>query len=669
MLDALLSSQSMLPDQLLYPLHFACADGDLGLVKKLVESRRQEVNQCFGDLYNGSCPLHWAVCSGSSHIVQYLLSKHADVNLLNKNGSSALHLACQGGSAEMISKLVQAGAKTSVRDQSNKLPLDLWIKHAESSGRSAEAAWKALPALLADDSAGRQFGGEKLKQSISETLDQLQEEAARLVELQETLELSPSLAPPVRDKTKIYFQVGERVFSSTRHVLMRFRSPKLASLVEQAETQGSERSERSARLSPRELPLHGVFPERDGELFDRILSFLETGRAPPATSERECREVMREAGYFELPALVLECEKMLEQWHFRKATPSSFAQAVEEAKDGETIVLAAGEYKVNLVLRKSITLRGETRLRYSPPLSLPLLSYSLSSLPLSRSLSLVFPTACSLPFILPHLSYSLSSRSRPPLLTPSVSSVSSQPILPCSSILTLVLESDHADCMLGSKSLHGAFHGDLQHKFCVFPAEVQEEGKQEGNGLQRKMRGRAEEVCSNSEFVGTRKDGGREFVCRGHVVVAPSQPERPAMVVEEGSVLLSDLLLLPADEASTAPLVSVQGRGLLLMEKCMVESKVQSSPSILPPHTTATPSSAPSPALLLVLVSCKCDGWEQGDFALEIGSSGRANVKDVRRRRRRDAADSLFLLLPSSSLPSVAVSLLLRSLLPGEPHA
>ncbi|EKX33138.1 hypothetical protein GUITHDRAFT_166549, partial [Guillardia theta CCMP2712] len=516
MLEAMLSAVSINPDQPLYPLHFACANADLGLVKKLLESRSQQVNQQFADLPNGSRPLHWAVCSGSSAIVQYLLAKHADVNQPNKNGSTPLHLACQGGSVEIVTRLVQAGGKTSVRDKHNKLPLDYWMKHGEPSARSAEAAWKSLQTLLADDSSHQQYKAEKLKETISDAYDQLQEEAARSVELRDSPDfLSPSSSPPppARDKTKIHFQVGHRVFSSSRHVLMRHRSSKLTSLVEQAETEACE----SPRLTPT-AGLHGAFPERDGELFGKILTFLESGRAPHMRSERECRQVMREASFFDLPALVKLCEKILEQWHFRKVTPGcSLALAIDEAKDGETLLLAAGHYKENLVLRKSVTLRGETQLR------------------------------------------------------------------------------DHADSMLGSRSLHGAYHGDpLHHKFVVLPADVQGEGN-DGNGLQRRMRGRAEEICSRAEFIGAREDDGREFCCLGHVVISAREPDRPVMVIEEGSVLVSDLILLRADEDSSSlsppsSTILVQSKGLLLMEKCLVES--------------------------------------QGDVALEVRGGGRANVKE-----------------------------------------
>lgn len=56
LLDSLLSTRTLDPDKAMFPLHFACAEGDLGTIKKLLEQRsttakdRLDVNHSFMDL-------------------------------------------------------------------------------------------------------------------------------------------------------------------------------------------------------------------------------------------------------------------------------------------------------------------------------------------------------------------------------------------------------------------------------------------------------------------------------------------------------------------------------------------------------------------------------------------------------------------------------------------
>ncbi len=56
LLDSLLSTRTLNPDKAMFPLHFACAEGDLGTIKKLLEQRstavkdRLDINHSFMDL-------------------------------------------------------------------------------------------------------------------------------------------------------------------------------------------------------------------------------------------------------------------------------------------------------------------------------------------------------------------------------------------------------------------------------------------------------------------------------------------------------------------------------------------------------------------------------------------------------------------------------------------
>ncbi len=83
LLNALISTRSLNPDLSFYDLHFACAEGDVYKVKRLIDVAGAgcDVNQRFLDLPTGSTPLHWAATSKSNAVIACLLQRGADCNL------------------------------------------------------------------------------------------------------------------------------------------------------------------------------------------------------------------------------------------------------------------------------------------------------------------------------------------------------------------------------------------------------------------------------------------------------------------------------------------------------------------------------------------------------------------------------------------------------------
>lgn len=76
----------------------SCRNGDLGTVKQFLAYRDAKKVKfdisCKGrSKYNGWTPLHLATYFGHCHVVEYLLSRNADVNAINENGDTALHKA------------------------------------------------------------------------------------------------------------------------------------------------------------------------------------------------------------------------------------------------------------------------------------------------------------------------------------------------------------------------------------------------------------------------------------------------------------------------------------------------------------------------------------------------------------------------------------------------
>lgn len=87
------------------PLHHAVKNGDLELVKLLLEYGA-DVNLT---ITNGITPLHRAVSCQHIEIVKYLIQNNADVNAETIDYWIPLHSACSNGNLEIIDYLIQNG--------------------------------------------------------------------------------------------------------------------------------------------------------------------------------------------------------------------------------------------------------------------------------------------------------------------------------------------------------------------------------------------------------------------------------------------------------------------------------------------------------------------------------------------------------------------------------
>ncbi|XP_059707549.1 ankyrin repeat domain-containing protein 22 isoform X3 [Haemorhous mexicanus] len=131
------------------PICQAAYNNDFNKVHLLLESNSNYLN--VQDSFLGDTPLICACRQGNNRIVDYLLRKHADVNLRNKvsktkqnehlvkmllragvdvnatdsSGSTALHYACEMKNQAVIPLLLEAHADTSVKNQDGETPLDI----------------------------------------------------------------------------------------------------------------------------------------------------------------------------------------------------------------------------------------------------------------------------------------------------------------------------------------------------------------------------------------------------------------------------------------------------------------------------------------------------------------------------------------------------------------
>ena len=98
------------------PIHVACSQGKLGMVKAMVEERGKDLLQC-RDQYQQT-PLHRAVHSiKNAEVICYLLEHGAVIDATDIQGRSPLHQACIIGSGCAVEHLVVSGANPLLKDR------------------------------------------------------------------------------------------------------------------------------------------------------------------------------------------------------------------------------------------------------------------------------------------------------------------------------------------------------------------------------------------------------------------------------------------------------------------------------------------------------------------------------------------------------------------------
>uniref|UniRef100_A0A1B6EBN3 Uncharacterized protein n=1 Tax=Clastoptera arizonana TaxID=38151 RepID=A0A1B6EBN3_9HEMI len=81
-------------------------NGDLDIVKDYVESKEIDLNKEI----DGRPPLHYAADYGQQHVIEYLITKGADINAKDKHGISALLAAIWEGHTLCVRTLLDKGA-------------------------------------------------------------------------------------------------------------------------------------------------------------------------------------------------------------------------------------------------------------------------------------------------------------------------------------------------------------------------------------------------------------------------------------------------------------------------------------------------------------------------------------------------------------------------------
>ncbi len=104
------------------PLHLAASQGDLPLVRSLVQTYGHDVDA--RDTY-GRTPMHWASEEGRLEVMQYLVEQGADIRIPDGVARTPLHWAAFGGHLVCVIFLREKGAHLNTIDCEQKTALFL----------------------------------------------------------------------------------------------------------------------------------------------------------------------------------------------------------------------------------------------------------------------------------------------------------------------------------------------------------------------------------------------------------------------------------------------------------------------------------------------------------------------------------------------------------------
>lgn len=93
-------------------LVWACKNGDLDQVKAIVEKPGFDIN---AELLSGRNGLHFAADYGQKEVIEFLLSKGADINRPDKHGITPLLASIFESKTECVKLLLGKGAKKDLK--------------------------------------------------------------------------------------------------------------------------------------------------------------------------------------------------------------------------------------------------------------------------------------------------------------------------------------------------------------------------------------------------------------------------------------------------------------------------------------------------------------------------------------------------------------------------
>jgi len=121
------------------PLMMASLQGEMDMVKLMVEGQEAEVNK------KGWAPLHYAATSGHNDIVKYLIEHSAYIDAESPNGTTPLMMAARGGHIDTVKLLLDEGADMRIRNQQGMTVIDFAERYQQKEiADGLKARWQKL---------------------------------------------------------------------------------------------------------------------------------------------------------------------------------------------------------------------------------------------------------------------------------------------------------------------------------------------------------------------------------------------------------------------------------------------------------------------------------------------------------------------------------------------
>nr|XP_018670871.1 transient receptor potential cation channel subfamily A member 1 homolog [Ciona intestinalis] len=126
------------------PLQFAAAEGNLQIVKLILEHAKSESRGKLSDMLDerdndGNTALHLSVDSGHLPVTEYIINcslinrNTAALNARRNNHETPVHLAARHGHLDIVQLLIRKGAKINTRDDNGSTPLILAAQYNQDA--------------------------------------------------------------------------------------------------------------------------------------------------------------------------------------------------------------------------------------------------------------------------------------------------------------------------------------------------------------------------------------------------------------------------------------------------------------------------------------------------------------------------------------------------------
>ncbi|CAL8070273.1 unnamed protein product [Orchesella dallaii] len=139
------------------PIHLACSQGAIEIVKLMFQLQPEEKDTCLKscDLQRMT-PLHCASMFDHNELVEFLVKQGASVNVLDKERRSPLHLAAFRNGWRTMKTLIRLGANISLKDNDNRNVLHAAVIHGGDLDKilDEESCSEFIPILEEKDKNG-----------------------------------------------------------------------------------------------------------------------------------------------------------------------------------------------------------------------------------------------------------------------------------------------------------------------------------------------------------------------------------------------------------------------------------------------------------------------------------------------------------------------------------